>query len=181
MRARVTRPPSESIVPLKHTIRVLDGFGKSLEVILPKLRDGYIVPDPALGRELALENPDAFFLSQSGECFHNVTVTGGKQRAEGPLSMKRELRDVMRLLDELEAALRARRNARADSGPRNQGAHFPARSARRGKARGRKAGDDFRPHVAATRFRDGARERAPENVPTRTSAAWPRNVPSRKD
>jgi chromosome segregation protein len=98
--------PSQSIVPLKHAIRVLNGFGRSLEVILPKLRDGYIVPEPTFARELALSNPDAFFLSQSGECFHNVTVTGGKQRAEGPLSMKRELRDVMRLLGELEAALR---------------------------------------------------------------------------
>jgi len=98
--------PNQSIVPLKHAIRVLNGFGRSLEVILPKLRDGYIVPEPAAARELALSNPDAFFLSQSGECFHNVTVTGGKQRAEGPLSMKRELRDVMRLLNELEAALR---------------------------------------------------------------------------
>jgi chromosome segregation protein len=99
-------PPHQSIIPLKHTIRVLNGFGKSLEVILPKLRDGYIVPDPRFARDLALENPDAFFLSQSGECFHNVTVTGGKQRAEGPLSMKRELRDVMRVLGELEHALR---------------------------------------------------------------------------
>src|SRR5262249_28295663 len=83
--------PSESILPLKNAIRVLNGFGRSLEVILPKLRDGYLVPDPAHARELALHNPDAFFLSHSGECFHNVTVTGGKQRAEGPLSMKREL------------------------------------------------------------------------------------------
>jgi chromosome segregation protein len=98
-------PPHDSIVPLKRTIRVLDGFGKSLEVIFPKLRDGYIVPDPAFARDLALENPDAFFLSQSGECFHNVTVTGGKQRAEGPLSMKRELREVLRLLSELERGL----------------------------------------------------------------------------
>jgi chromosome segregation protein len=98
--------PSQSIVPLKHAIRVLNGFGRSLEVILPKLRDGYIVPEPTFARELALSNPDAFFLSQSGECFHNVTVTGGKQRSEGPLSMKRELRDVMRLLADLEAALR---------------------------------------------------------------------------
>ena len=97
--------PSESIIPLKNTIRVLNGFGKSLEVILPKLRDGYIVSDPAFARNLALENPDAFFLSQSGECFHNVTVTGGKQRAEGPLSMKRELRDVLRLLGDLEQSL----------------------------------------------------------------------------
>ena len=99
-------PPTASIVPLKHTIRVLDGFGKSLEVILPKLRDGYIVPGSDVARGLALENPDAFFLSQSGECFHNVTVTGGKQRSEGPLSMKRELREVLRQLDDLERALR---------------------------------------------------------------------------
>jgi len=99
-------PPTASIVPLKHTIRVLDGFGKSLEVILPKLRDGYIVPGSDTARGLALENPDAFFLSQSGECFHNVTVTGGKQRAEGPLSMKRELREVLRQLDDLERGLR---------------------------------------------------------------------------
>ncbi len=99
-------PPAAQIVPLKHTIRVLDGFGKSLEVILPKLRDGYIVPESGVARGLALENPDAFFLSQAGECFHNVTVTGGKQRAEGPLSMKRELREVLRQLDDLERALR---------------------------------------------------------------------------
>jgi len=99
-------PRPDTVQPLKHSIRVLNGFGKSLEVILPKLRDGYIVPDAALGRELALENPDAFFLSQSGECFHNVTVTGGKQRAEGPLSMKRELREVLRTVDDLERALR---------------------------------------------------------------------------
>jgi len=100
-------PPNHPILPLKHSIRVLDGFGKSLEVILPKLRDGYIVPDANIGRELALENPDAFFLAQSGECFHNVTVTGGKQRTEGPLSMKRELRDVLRLLADIESSLRS--------------------------------------------------------------------------
>jgi len=99
-------PPAAQIIPLKHTIRVLDGFGKSLEVILPKLRDGYIVPEANVARGLALENPDAFFLSQAGECFHNVTVTGGKQRSEGPLSMKRELREVQRQLEDLEHALR---------------------------------------------------------------------------
>jgi len=99
-------PLNDTVLPLKNSIRVLNGFGKSLEVILPKLGNGYIVPDPAVARELALSSPDAFFLSQTGECFHNVTVTGGKQRSEGPLSMKRELRDVLRLLEELERALR---------------------------------------------------------------------------
>jgi chromosome segregation protein len=99
-------PADDTVLPLKNSIRVLNGFGKSLEVILPKLGNGYIVPDAAIGRNLALSSPDAFFLSQSGECFHNVTVTGGKQRSEGPLSMKRELRDVLRLLEDLERALR---------------------------------------------------------------------------
>ena len=100
-------PPAAQILPLKNTIRVLDGFGKSLEVILPKLRDGYIVPESGIARGLALENPNAFFLSQGGECFHNVTVTGGKQRAEGPLSMKRELREVLRQVEDLERAVTA--------------------------------------------------------------------------
>ena len=40
---------SDAVVPLKNCIRVLDGFGKSLEVILPKLGNGYIVPDPEVG------------------------------------------------------------------------------------------------------------------------------------
>jgi chromosome segregation protein len=84
---------------------VLDGFGRSLEVVLPKLRDGYITADAHIARNLALENPDAYFLSATGECFHNVTVTGGKQRKEGPLSLKRELREVARQAAELEAAI----------------------------------------------------------------------------
>jgi chromosome segregation protein len=93
------------IVRLKDCIRVLDGFGRSLEVILPKLRDGYIAPDSDTARGLALGNPDAYFLSSNGEVFHNVTVTGGKQRKEGPLSLKRELRDVVKLCGDLEAAI----------------------------------------------------------------------------
>ena len=102
----VHHAPNASVLPLKNSIRVLNGFGKSLEVILPKLRDGYIVADPIVARDLALSSTDSFFLSQTGECFHNVTVTGGKQRSEGPLSMKRDLRDVLRLLEDLERALR---------------------------------------------------------------------------
>jgi chromosome segregation protein len=100
-------PRPDTIVPLKNCIRVLNGFGKSLEVILPKLGHGYIAPDSGLAREMALENPRAFFLAPNGECFHNVTVSGGRQRSEGPLSMKRELREVLRSLGEIENSLRS--------------------------------------------------------------------------
>jgi chromosome segregation protein len=108
-----TPPPTprpEELVPLKNCIRVLNGFGRSLEVVLPKLRDGYIAPDASIARSLALENPDAYFLSSTGECFHNVTVTGGKQRNEGPLSLKRELRELIKLSTDLEAAIQNEQN-----------------------------------------------------------------------
>jgi chromosome segregation protein len=95
----------EGVVRLKDCIRVLDGFGSSLEVILPKLREGYVTPDSDTARGLALENPHAFFLAPSGECFHNVTVTGGKPRAEGPLALKRELRETQQKLEAVEGEL----------------------------------------------------------------------------
>jgi len=88
----------EGVVPLKECVRVLDGFGKSLEVILPKLREGFVAPDSYTARSLALSNPQAFFLSPSGETFHNVTVTGGRPRTQGPLALKRELAEVQHKL-----------------------------------------------------------------------------------
>jgi chromosome segregation protein len=96
---------SVGVKRLKDCIRVLDGFGRSLEVILPKLRDGFVTPDAEQAKSLALENPNAFFLAPSGECFHNVTVTGGKPRAEGPLALKGELRETQKRLDAVEAEL----------------------------------------------------------------------------
>jgi chromosome segregation protein len=97
--------PHDGVVRLKDCIRVLDGFGSSLEVILPKLRNGYVVPDSEVARSLALENPEAFFLSPNGECFHNVTVTGGKPSVEGPLVLKRELRSAQQALARAEEIL----------------------------------------------------------------------------
>jgi chromosome segregation protein len=96
---------TNGIVPLKDCIRVLDGFGKSLEVILPRLREGFVAPDNETARSLALSNPQSFFLSPSGETFHNVTVTGGRQREQGPLALKRELAEVQTKLEAIEAEL----------------------------------------------------------------------------
>ena len=95
----------EGVVPLKECIRVLDGFGKSLEVILPKLREGFVAPDSYTARSLALSNPHAFFLAPSGETFHNVTVTGGRPRAQGPLALKRELAEVQQKVEKAEQDL----------------------------------------------------------------------------
>jgi chromosome segregation protein len=95
----------EGVIPLKECVRVLDGFGKSLEVILPKLREGFVAPDSYTARSLALSNPHAFFLAPSGETFHNVTVTGGRPRAQGPLALKRELTEVQKSVEKAEQEL----------------------------------------------------------------------------
>jgi len=101
----ISSTSTNGIVPLRDCIRVLDGFGRSLEVILPKLREGFIAPDNATARSLALANPQSFFLSPSGETFNSVTVTGGRPREQGPLALKRELAEVQTKLEAIEAEL----------------------------------------------------------------------------
>jgi chromosome segregation protein len=93
---------AEGVTPLKEAIRVLNGFGRSLETILPKLRHGYLVESPGIAQNLTAEHPHAYFLTPEGECFHNATVTGGKAAAQGPLALKRELRDMDARLAGLE-------------------------------------------------------------------------------
>jgi chromosome segregation protein len=95
----------EGVVALKDCVRVLNGFGTSLEGMLPKLRDGFIAQDAATARRLASEYPRGFFLSPSGETFHNATVTGGRAAAQGPLALKRELSEVQQKLDAAETEL----------------------------------------------------------------------------
>jgi chromosome segregation protein len=95
----------EGVVALKDCVRVLNGFGTTLQEMLPKLRDGFIAPDAATARRLAADYPRGFFLSPTGEAFHNATVTGGHVRAQGPLALKRELGEVQRKLDATEAEL----------------------------------------------------------------------------
>jgi chromosome segregation protein len=91
--------------PLKDAIRVQEGFVRSLETILPKLRHGYLVDDAIRAKTLAGEFGFAFFLTPEGECFHNGTVTGGKPASEGPLALKRELREAETRLGKMEIAL----------------------------------------------------------------------------
>ena len=53
----------EGAVALKDCVRVLNGFGNSLEGMLPKLRDGFIAQDADTARRLASEHPRGFFLA----------------------------------------------------------------------------------------------------------------------
>ncbi len=81
--------------PLRQFVRVLNGFGRSLEHILPKLGSGYIAAGPEQACGLARHNPQAYFLTAGGEWFHNLTVSGGARSTVGPLTLKRELRETV--------------------------------------------------------------------------------------
>ncbi|MGH9600384.1 MAG: chromosome segregation protein SMC, partial [Terracidiphilus sp.] len=102
---RAVEISAPGLIALKDSIRVLNGFGRSLEWILPKLRHGYLVEDSDLARRLAAEHAHAYFLTPEGECFHNATVTGGKPASEGPLALKRDLRETENRLAKFETAL----------------------------------------------------------------------------
>ncbi len=91
--------------PLRDAIKVLNGLGRSLEGILPKLRNGYLAENAIEAQRLALLYAHAYFLTPEGECFHRSTVTGGKPASEGPLALKRELRETEGRLARLEADL----------------------------------------------------------------------------
>ena len=93
------------LLPLRDAIKVLNGFGRSLEAILPKLRHSYLVNDGEIARQLTTRYAHAYFLTPEGECFHNATVTGGKPASEGPLALKRELREAEMRLAALEIDL----------------------------------------------------------------------------
>jgi chromosome segregation protein len=95
----------DGAVALKDCVRVLNGFGTSLEGMLPKLRNGFIAQDVDTARRLASEHPRGFFLAPSGEAFHNATVTGGRVREQGPLALKRELTEIQQKLDAAVAEL----------------------------------------------------------------------------
>jgi chromosome segregation protein len=93
------------LTPLRDAIKVLNGFGRSLESLLPKLRHGYLAENAIEAQRLALRYTQAYFLTPEGECFHRSTVTGGKPASEGPLALKRELRETESRLTKLEQEL----------------------------------------------------------------------------
>jgi chromosome segregation protein len=97
----------EGVRPLTDCIKVLNGFGRSLELALPRLANGFICPDSATARDLATQHPQGYFLSPTGETFHHLTVTGGRPSSGGPLALKRDLKEIQTKLDALTNELTA--------------------------------------------------------------------------
>ena len=161
----------DSVVPLKHCIRVLDGFGKSLEVILPKLGNGYIVPDPSVGPRAG-----------AGESGRVLPLAVGRVLPQRDRH-RRQAAQRRTAVDEARAARSvAAGGGRGSARWREEQTRVAAlareidetdRTAAapgRRKARSRAPGNDVGPHAAAAGRRDGAGARAPVDLRTRNAA-----------
>ena len=84
----------EGAQPLLREVRATNGFRNGLGTILPRLRQAYCVEDAERARALAQQHPAAYFLTPQGDCFHHATLSGGAAASRGPLSLKRELREL---------------------------------------------------------------------------------------
>ena len=67
-------------------------LGPAAKQFLSKLQSAYLIETAAEAERLARENPEQYFVSLDGTCYHGRMVTGGRPGEAGPLALKRELR-----------------------------------------------------------------------------------------
>jgi chromosome segregation protein len=69
-----------------------DPLGPAAKQFLSKLQSAYLIETAAEAEKLARENPEQYFVTLDGTCYHGRMVTGGRPGEAGPLALKRELR-----------------------------------------------------------------------------------------
>jgi chromosome segregation protein len=67
-------------------------LGPAAKQFLSKLQSAYLIATAAEAEKLARENPEQYFVTLDGTCYHGRMVTGGRPGEAGPLALKRELR-----------------------------------------------------------------------------------------
>lgn len=77
---------------LDNLVDFKEPLGPAAKQFLSKLQLAYLIETSAEAEKLARENPEQYFVTLDGTCFHGRMVTGGRQGEAGPLALKRELR-----------------------------------------------------------------------------------------
>jgi chromosome segregation protein len=98
-------PETGVVGRLAEKIQLTNGLSASASTVLPRLRSCYLVEDEETARRLAQQYPDFHFLLPNGVCYRGYTVSGGKKSAAGPLALKRELRELRPMIQNLEQSL----------------------------------------------------------------------------
>ena len=89
-------------------LRLTNGLSHQAATMLPRLSNCYLAPDAEAGRELAAAHPELYFLLPTGQCYHGRMLSGGHKKTSGPLALKRELREVAKVLVEQDRSLTER-------------------------------------------------------------------------
>ncbi|HEV2304380.1 MAG TPA: chromosome segregation protein SMC [Candidatus Acidoferrales bacterium] len=86
---------------LDNLVDFREPLGPAAKNFLSKLQAAYLIETSAEAEKLARQNPEQYFVTLDGTCFHGRMVTGGRPGEAGPLALKRELRmyeaEVIRL------------------------------------------------------------------------------------
>lgn len=90
-----TRVEGEGILgKLTDYLRFTNGLTHAPADLLPRLRDCYLAVDRSAAQRFAVRYPGKYFLLPDGISYHGHAVSGGKKKGNGPLALKRELREL---------------------------------------------------------------------------------------
>jgi chromosome segregation protein len=82
------------VAPMDRLVNFRRPLGEAAKAFLPRLRSAFLVESPAAAETLAHAYPEKHFVTSDGTWYHGRVVGGGKPGEVGPLSLKRELREL---------------------------------------------------------------------------------------
>ena len=86
--------PNGATGRLSDALRLTNGLAAAPQDLLPRLARCFLVSDRPTAQQLAVTNPDCYFLLPDGVSYHGHAVSGGRKTGGGPLALKRELREL---------------------------------------------------------------------------------------
>ncbi len=107
--AQVPQPSIEdgTLTKLSEALRWTNGLSQMPLEQLPRIANCYVTAERAIARELATQFPHCWFLTSDGVNYHGQAVSGGRKSGAGPLALKRELREIVKLEETRHTELKA--------------------------------------------------------------------------
>lgn len=93
------------VSPMDRLVNFRQPLGEAAKTFLPRLRSAFLVENATAAENLAQEHPHRYFVTADGTWYHGRVVGGGKPGEVGPLSLKRELRELEAETQETEGRL----------------------------------------------------------------------------
>ncbi|HVB35303.1 MAG TPA: chromosome segregation protein SMC [Patescibacteria group bacterium] len=82
------------VAPMDRLVNFRRPLGEAAKAFLPRLRSAFLVETAAAAESLAQAHPHKHFVTADGTWYHGRVVSGGRPGEAGPLSLKRELRQI---------------------------------------------------------------------------------------